>query len=38
MFRTSGAALNAMLVGGGRNRLKRGVGDAAVVFWADASV
>ncbi len=32
-----GAALNAMLGSGDRNRLKRGIGDAAVVFWADAS-
>lgn len=33
-----GAALNAMLGRDGRNRLKRGIGDATVVFWADASV
>lgn len=32
-----GAALNAMLRSGGRNRLLRGIGDATVVFWADAS-
>ena len=32
-----GGALNAMLASGDRNRLKRGIGDAAVVFWADAS-
>lgn len=32
-----GAALNAMLASGERNRLRRGVGDASVVFWADAS-
>ncbi len=32
-----GAALNAMLASGDRNRLRRGIGDAAVVFWADAS-
>jgi len=32
-----GAALNRMLDRGGRNRLKRPVGDATVVFWADTS-
>lgn len=32
-----GAALNAMLARDGPNRLKRGIGDATVVFWADAS-
>lgn len=32
-----GAALNAMLASGERNRLRRGIGDATVVFWADAS-
>lgn len=32
-----GAALNAMLARDGRNRLKHGIGDATVVFWADAS-
>jgi CRISPR-associated protein Csd1 len=32
-----GAALNAMLSSGERNRLRRGIGDATVVFWADAS-
>ena len=32
-----GAALNAMLASGERNRLRRGIGDASVVFWADAS-
>ena len=32
-----GAALNAMLASGERNRLRRGIGDAAAVFWADAS-
>lgn len=32
-----GAALNALLGSGTRNRLKRGIGDATVVFWADAS-
>lgn len=32
-----GAALNAMLARGSRNRLPRTIGDATVVFWADAS-
>ena len=32
-----GAALNRMLGYGGRNRLSRTLGDAAVVFWADTS-
>ncbi|MEQ1780862.1 MAG: type I-C CRISPR-associated protein Cas8c/Csd1 [Hyphomonadaceae bacterium] len=32
-----GAALNRMLDRGGANRLARPVGDATVVFWADAS-
>ena len=32
-----GAALNRMLDRGSRNRLGRPVGDATVVFWADAS-
>ena len=32
-----GAALNALLARGGRNRLSRGMGDATVVFWADTS-
>ena len=32
-----GAALNHLLVRGGANRLKRRIGDATVVFWADAS-
>ena len=32
-----GAALNRMLDRGGRNRLQRPVGDATVLFWADAS-
>lgn len=32
-----GAALNAMLSRDGSNRLKRGIGDATVVFWADTS-
>lgn len=32
-----GAALNAMLASGNHNRLRRGIGDATVVFWADAS-
>jgi CRISPR-associated protein Csd1 len=32
-----GAALNRMLDRGGPNRLPRPVGDATVVFWADAS-
>ncbi len=32
-----GAALNAMLASGERNRLRRGMGDATVVFWADAA-
>ena len=32
-----GAALNHLLVRGGGNRLKRRIGDATVVFWADAS-
>ncbi|MBN9062168.1 MAG: type I-C CRISPR-associated protein Cas8c/Csd1 [Rhizobiales bacterium 65-9] len=32
-----GAALNSMLERSSRNRLKRGVGDATVVFWADTS-
>lgn len=32
-----GAALNALLSHRGRNRLSRGIGDATVVFWADAS-
>ena len=32
-----GQALNRMLDRGGRNRLARPVGDATVVFWADAS-
>lgn len=32
-----GAALNRMLARGGANRLPRPVGDATVVFWADAS-
>lgn len=32
-----GAALNAMLERESRNRLKRGIGDATVVFWADTA-
>jgi CRISPR-associated protein Csd1 len=32
-----GAALNAMLASASPNRLRRGIGDATVVFWADAS-
>jgi CRISPR-associated protein Csd1 len=32
-----GAALNRMLAYGGDNRLRRPLGDAAVVFWADTS-
>lgn len=32
-----GAALNGLLAYRGRNRLPRGIGDATVVFWADAS-
>lgn len=32
-----GAALNAMLGREGANRLKRGIGEATVVFWADTS-
>lgn len=32
-----GAALNRMLSYGGANRLRRPLGDAAVVFWADTS-
>ncbi|HEY4252165.1 MAG TPA: type I-C CRISPR-associated protein Cas8c/Csd1 [Roseomonas sp.] len=32
-----GAALNRMLDRGSRNRLPRPIGDATVVFWADAS-
>lgn len=32
-----GAALNSMLERAGANRLKRGIGDATVIFWADAS-
>lgn len=32
-----GAALNRMLDRGSRNRLRRTVGDATVVFWADTS-
>ncbi len=32
-----GAALNRMLDRGSRNRIQRTVGDATVVFWADAS-
>lgn len=32
-----GAALNRMLDRGGRNRLRRGIGDATIVFWADTS-
>lgn len=32
-----GAALNAMLGRDGANRLKRGIGEATVVFWADTS-
>jgi CRISPR-associated protein Csd1 len=32
-----GLALNAMLARGSPNRLRRGIGDATVVFWADAS-
>lgn len=32
-----GAALNRMLDRTSRNRLRRGVGDATVVFWADVS-
>lgn len=32
-----GAALNAMLTFNGRNRIARGIGDATVIFWADAS-
>lgn len=32
-----GAALNAMLDRAGANRLKRGIGEATVVFWADTS-
>lgn len=32
-----GQALNRMLDRGGRNRLSRPVGDATVVFWADAA-
>lgn len=33
-----GAALNGLLDRSGRNRLKRGIGDATVVFWADTEV
>lgn len=32
-----GAALNHLLIRGGGNRLRRRIGDATVVFWADAS-
>ncbi|WP_225766500.1 type I-C CRISPR-associated protein Cas8c/Csd1 [Inquilinus sp. Marseille-Q2685] len=32
-----GAALNGLLDRSGRNRLKRGIGDATVVFWADTA-
>ncbi len=32
-----GAALNALLASGERNRLRSGIGDATTVFWADAS-
>ncbi|MDA5194524.1 type I-C CRISPR-associated protein Cas8c/Csd1 [Govanella unica] len=32
-----GAALNQMLIRGGPNRVRRPIGDATVVFWADAS-
>lgn len=32
-----GAALNRLLMRGGGNRLQRTVGDATIVFWADAS-
>ncbi len=32
-----GAALNRMLDRGSRNRLRRGIGDATVAFWADTS-
>lgn len=32
-----GAALNRMLDRGSANRLRRGIGDATVVFWADTS-
>ncbi|MBA4790713.1 MAG: type I-C CRISPR-associated protein Cas8c/Csd1 [Rhizobiales bacterium] len=32
-----GTALNALLDRRGANRLKRGIGDSTVVFWADAS-
>lgn len=32
-----GAALNGLLDRSGRNRLKRGIGDATVVFWADSA-
>lgn len=32
-----GTALNQMLQRDGRNRLRRPIGDASVVFWADAS-
>ncbi len=32
-----GAALNRMLDRGSRNRLERTVGDATIIFWADAS-
>ena len=32
-----GAALNRMLAYGGSNRLRRTLGDAAVLFWADTS-
>lgn len=32
-----GTALNALLDRTGSNRLKRGIGDSTVVFWADAS-
>ncbi|ADM09594.1 hypothetical protein PB2503_07694 [Parvularcula bermudensis HTCC2503] len=32
-----GAALNALLVRDGGNRLRRTIGDATVVFWADVS-
>ncbi len=33
-----GAALNALLARRGQNRLGRSIGDATVVFWADASL
>jgi CRISPR-associated protein Csd1 len=32
-----GAALNGLLDRSGRNRLKRGIGDATVVFWVDTA-